>query len=48
MKDDLEFAEKIATAVKAAMNSGGEEVAAVVKTEVEVEDDVEAPTSVYD
>jgi len=48
LKDDMEFAERVATAVKATMNSGGEEVAAVVKTEVEVEDDVEAPTSVYD
>jgi len=50
LKDDIEFAETVATAVKTAMSSDGEEVDAVVNTEVEVEveDDIEAPASVYD
>lgn len=52
LKTDIEFAETVATAVKAAMSSDGEEVNAVVQTEVdaevEVEDGVEASTSVYD
>jgi len=46
LKNDLEFAEVIATAVKNAMKPDEKEPEAVVNAEVE--DEVEAPASVYD
>jgi len=48
LKNDLDFAETIAAAVKTAMSSNGEEIDAVVDAEAEVEAEIEVPSSVYD